>query len=667
MAIPGSENSDTILLENCLFSPSSDVVEHANITTYMQSKGFDDYEAFYKWSLAHRAEFWDDQARELHWFQSWDTTFRWTNKPFFQWFTGGKFNIVYNCLDRHMQTPRRTKVAYYWEADDGATRAISYEQLYKMTNQFAKGLQNLSVQKGDRVAIYLPMIPELPAAMLAVARLGAVHTVIFAGFAAAALRDRIIDAEAKVLITADGDYRGGKYINLKELADEAVTETPTVEKVVVVRRLGNDVPMQAGRDIYWDELVADIPEDTFVPCEPMDSEDPLFILYTVGVGSAQGPRTGSAQGPQTGSAQGTIPTSNKPKGVVHVQAGYAVGVYATTRFVFDVKEDDVYWCAADVGWVTGHSYVVYGPLMNGTTSVLFEGTPVYPAPDRLWRIIKRFKVNIFYTSPTIIRSLMRFGEEWPGKHDISSLRLLGTVGEPINPEAWMWYRHNIGRDKLPIMDTWWQTETGMILITPTIRLPLKPGCASRPFPTIEADVVDQDGQPVGPEKGGILIIRHPWPAQMRSIYRDQTSYETYWGKPSSYNTGDVAVVDKDGYFRIRGRVDDVIKVSGHHLGSMEIESRLVSHPSVAEAVAIGKPDPLKGEHIKVFVILKRGFAPSEELERDLKTHLRTTGGVLAVPDELEFTPCLPKTRSCNIMRRVIRSLELNEPVGDICC
>ena len=462
----GFENMDTISIENRLFSPPIDVIEHANITSYMQSKGFDDYEAFYKWSLEQRAEFWEDQARELHWFQTWDTTFQWTNKPFFQWFTGGKFNIVYNCLDRHIQTSRRTKVAYYWEGDDGTTRTITYEQLYKMTNQFAKGLQDLGVQRGDRVAIYLPMIPELPVAMLAVARLGAVHTVVCGGWAADALRDRIIDAEAKVLITADGNYRGGRHINLKKLVDEALAETPTIERAVVMRRLGNDVPMQAGRDIYWHELVANIPEDTFVPCEPMESEDLLSILYISG-------------------------STGKPKGVVHVQAGYAVGVYATTRFVFDVKESDVYWCASEVGWATGQSYIVYGPLMNGTTSVLFEGTPVYPAPDRLWRIVERFKVNILYTSLTVIRGLMRFGMGWPAKHDLSSLRLLGTVGKRINPEAWIWYYHNIGRDKLPIMDTWWQTETGMILITPTIRHSLKPGSASHPFPTIEADVVDE--------------------------------------------------------------------------------------------------------------------------------------------------------------------------------
>ncbi|MBA2395193.1 MAG: acetate--CoA ligase [Ktedonobacteraceae bacterium] len=637
----GFENTDTFLLETRVFPPSPSTVENANITAYMKSKGFDDYDAFYKWSLENRFEFWDDMAKELHWFEPWQKTFEWTEKPFFKWFLGGKFNITYNCLDRHMQTSTRSKVAFHWEGDDGSNRTLTYEDLYILTNRMAKGLQNLGVKKGDRVAIYLPAVPEQVVALLAVARLGAVHTVIFGGFASNSLRDRINDAEAKVLITADGNYRGGKLIELKKLADEAIKETPTIEKSIVVRRLGSDVNMQAGRDIYLDDLLADIPEDTFVPCEPVDSEDPLYILYTSG-------------------------STGKPKGIQHVQGGHAVGVYATTKFVFDIKPDDVYWCTADIGWVTGHSYIVYGPLMNGATSVLFEGVPTYPQPDRFWSIVEKFKVSILYTSPTAIRGLMRFGEEWPKKHDISSLRILGSVGEPINPEAWIWYRHNIGHDELPIMDTWWQTETGMILISPTVVIPLKPGSASRPLPTIEADVVDKNGVSVGSEKGGFLIIRHPWPAQMRTIYKDPDRYvQTYWNViPDVYFAGDAATKDKDGYFRIQGRVDDVIKVSGHRLGSMEIESSLVSHPAVAEAAAIGKPDPLKGEHVKVFVILKQGFEPSEAMEKELKLHVRTTVGALAVPDELEFAPSLPKTRSGKIMRRVIRARELGEPVGD---
>ncbi|HEU5230527.1 MAG TPA: acetate--CoA ligase [Ktedonobacteraceae bacterium] len=635
------ENTDTILNEERIFPPSSDMVQNANITAYMKSKGFDDYQAFHKWSLENRFEFWNDMAKQLHWFEPWKTTFEWTDKPFFKWFTGGKFNIVYNCLDRHMDTPVRSKVAFYWEGDDGSTRTLTYEQLFVLTNRFAKGLQNLGIKKGDRVAIYMPAIPEQIAAVLAVARLGAIHTVVFGGFAASALRDRIIDAEAKAVITADGNYRAGKLIELKKITDEAVAETPTIEKVVVARRLGNDVAMQAGRDIYLDDLLADIPEDVVVPCEPMDSEDLLYILYTSG-------------------------STGKPKGVVHIHAGYGVGVYTTTKFVFDLKDNDIFWCTADIGWVTGHSYIIYGPMMNGATSIMFEGTPTYPAPDRFWSIVEKFKVSIIYTSPTAIRGLMRFGEEWPAKHDLSSLRLLGSVGEPINPEAWIWYRKNIGHDALPIMDTWWQTETGMILISPTIATPLKPGSATQPLPTIEADVVDRNGNSVGSEKGGFLVVRHPWPSQMRTIYGDPARYITYWDTiPDVYFAGDAATIDKQGYFRIQGRVDDVIKVSGHRLGSMEIESSLVSHPAIAEAAAIGKPDPVKGEHVKVFVILKNGFTASDELEKELKLHVRNTVGALAVPDELEFSPSLPKTRSGKIMRRVIRAKELGEPVGDI--
>ena len=635
------ENTDTVLIENRVFIPTSDVVNDANITAYMKSKGFDNYEDFYKWSVANQFEYWEDQAKELHWFEPWQKTFEWTDKPFFKWFVGGKFNIVYNCLDRHVQTPTRSKIAYYWEGDDGTVRFITYKELYVMTNQLARGLQNLGVEKGDRVAIYMPMIPELVAAVLAVARLGAVHTVVFGGFAASALRDRINDSHAKVVITADGSYRGGKVIELKKMADEAVAETPSVEKMIVARRTGKDVPMRAGRDIYLDDLLQDIPRSIVVPCELMDSEDMLYILYTSG-------------------------STGKPKGVVHVQGGYAVGTYATTKFVFDIKPSDVFWCTADVGWVTGHSYTIYGPLMNGATSILFEGIPTYPAADRWWSIVDKYQVTTLYTAPTAIRSLMRFGEELPTRHDLTSLRLLGSVGEPINPEAWMWYHKNIGRNELPIMDTWWQTETGAIMISPTPILPLKPGSASRPLPTIEADVVDKNGHSVGKGKGGFLIVRHPWPAQMRTIYSDPARYETYWNTIENvYFAGDAATMDSDGYIRIQGRVDDVIKVSGHRLGSMEIESSLVSHPAVAEAAAIGKPDEIKGERVKVFVILKNGVEPSDELAKELRQHVRTVVGPLATPDELDFVPNLPKTRSGKIMRRVVRAKELGEPVGDL--
>jgi acetyl-CoA synthetase len=637
----GFEHTDSFLIEERIFTPSEDTIRNANITAYMKSKGFDNYEDFYKWSLANRNEFWEDVAKELHWYEPWQTTFEWTEKPFFKWFSGGKFNIVYNCLDRYMDTPIRDKVAYIWESDDGQTRKITYAELYKMTNQMAKVLQNLGVQKGDRVAIYMPMIPELVSAILASVRLGATHMVVFGGFAANSLRDRIQDCDAKVLITADGGFRGGKVIELKKIADEAVAECLTIEKVVVAKRTGHNVSMTEGRDFYLDDLLKDVPEDTVVPCVPVDSEDPLYILYTSG-------------------------STGKPKGVVHVQGGYAVGVYATTKLIFDIKPDDIYWCAADVGWVTGHSYIIYGPLMNAATSIMYEGIPTYPAADRWWEIVEKHKANILYCAPTAIRSLMRFGEEMPAKHDISSLRLLGTVGEPINPEAWMWYRKNIGQDQLSIMDTWWQTETGMILITPTPILPLKPGSASRPFPTIDADVVASNGTSVGTGRGGFLIIRHPWPSMMRTIFGDPARYKTYWETIENvYFAGDAATIDNIGYFRIQGRVDDVIKVSGHRLGSMEIESSLVSHPSVAEAAAIGKPDEIKGERVKVFVILKNGVEPSDALATELKQHVRKVVGPLATPDELEFVPSLPKTRSGKIMRRVVRARELGEPVGDI--
>ncbi len=634
------DSTDHVLNETRLFAPDPAAAEKTNIYAYMQKKGFQDYNSFYEWSLTHREEFWNDLAQELDWFEPWTTTLDASNKPYFKWFVGGKFNIAYNCLDRWLDTPTENKIAYHWEGDDGTTRSLTYKELHRQVNRLAAAMQKLGLKKGDRASIYMPAILEQIVAVLACARLGVVHSVVFGGFAASALRDRIIDCEAKVLITADGNYRGGKLVDLKRIADEAVAETPTIEKVIVARRLGTEVAMTPGRDIFWDDALADIAEDVEVLAEPMDSEDMLYILYTSG-------------------------STGKPKGVVHVHGGYGVGVYATTKLVFDIQPNDIFWCTADVGWVTGHSYVIYGPLMTGVTSVMFEGIPTYPQPDRWWNLIEKYKVTILYTAPTAIRARMREGEQYPAAHDLSSLRLLGTVGEPINPEAWIWYRKNIGRDELPIMDTWWQTETGAQMITATPVLTLKPGSASRPFPTIESDVVDKDGQSVGPERGGFLIVRQPWPSQMRTIYGDPARYESYWNTIEGvYFAGDAAHKDKDGYFWIQGRVDDVIKVSGHRLGSMEIESSLVSHPAVAEVAAIGKPDDVKGEHVKVFVILKSGFEASPELEKELKLHVRTSVGPVAVPDELEFVPSLPKTRSGKIMRRVIRAKELGEPVGD---
>ena len=634
------DTTDRVLDEQRVYEPTPKEIANASITAYMQSKGFEDYEEFYKWSLANREEYWNDQAQELHWFQPWQTTLDASQKPFFKWFVGGKTNIVYNCLDRHIGTPIENKVAYYWEGDDGSTRTLTYHELYQQVNRLAAGLRKLGVKKGDRVTIYLPAIPEQIVAVLACARLGAPHSVVFAGFAASSLRDRINDCEAKVVITADGNYRGGKLVNLKKIVDEALPETPTVEKVVVAQRLNNNPEMQAGRDVLWNDLLANVAQDVVVPCEEMDADDLLYILYTSG-------------------------STGKPKGVCHVHGGYMVGVYATTKFVFDLKPGDIFWCTADVGWVTGHSYTIYGPLTNGATCVLYEGIPTHPNPDRFWSVVEKYKVTILYTAPTALRGLMRHGDDWPAKHDLSSLRLLGSVGEPINPEAWIWYRRVIGHDALPIMDTWWQTETGSIMLSPTIRTPLKPGSATRPQPTIEADVVDKSGVSVGKTGGGFLIIRHPWPSMMRTIYKDEARYETYWNTIENvYFAGDAAFKDSDGYFWIQGRVDDVIKVSGHRLGSMEIESSLVSHPAVAEAAAIGKPDEVKGEHVKVFVILKNGFEASDAMLVELKQHVRTNVGPVAVPDELEFVSSLPKTRSGKIMRRVIRARELGEPVGD---
>lgn len=594
----------------------------------------------YEEALRDTESFWAKVAKELDWFKPWSKVLDW-NPPDSQWFVGGKINVSYNCLDRHVKTWRKNKVAIFWEGEPGDKRTLTYEDLYREVNQFANVLKQMDVKKGDRVTLYMPMVPELIVAMLACARIGAIHSVVFAGFSAKALSERIRDSEPKILVTANHSYRRGKIIPLKQNVDESLEEPSSVERVIVYQR--NDIeftPMKSGRDFWWHELMGDAP----LRCEPepLDSEDPLFILYTSG-------------------------TTGKPKGVVHVNGGYLVGVATTQKWVFDLKDEDVYWCTADIGWVTGHSYIVYGPLALGATQIMYEGAPDYPQPDRLWEMIERYGVTIFYTAPTAIRAFMKWGEEWPKKHELSSLRLLGSVGEPINPAAWLWYHQTIGGERCPIVDTWWQTETGMILITP---LPgttvLKPGSATLPFPGVKAEVVDGDGNPLPPDKGGFLVIKTPWPAMLRTIYRDHQRYrQTYWERiPGAYFTGDGAKKDQDGYFWMMGRIDDVINVSGHRLGTMEVESALVSHPAVAEVAVVGKPHEFKGQSLAAYVMLRGGANPSNALKEELKKHVRQEIGAIAVPDEIYLVDKLPKTRSGKIMRRIMRALLSNEDIGD---
>jgi acetyl-CoA synthetase len=558
--------------------------------------------------------------------------------PYAKWFVGAETNIVYNALDRHMTTPTRNKVAFYWEGEDGATRTISYSDLYYEVCCFANALLSLGLKQGDTIIIYMPRIPEQIIAMMAAARVGIVHSVVYSGFSAQALRDRVQDADAKAVITSDGYYYRGKIVTLKSIVDDAVRECPTVKRVVTVKRAGNDIKWHNGRDVWYHELMALSNADN--EAVHLDSEAPLYMLYTSG-------------------------TTGKPKGIVHVHGGYMVGIYSTMKYVFDIRPSDVYWCAADPGWVTGHSYIVYGPLIAGATGVFYEGANDYPDPGRMWRMIEKYGVSILYTSPTAIRALMRFGEGWPAQSDLTTLRLLGSVGEPINPEAWMWYRKIAGGHQ-PIVDTWWQTETGMQMITPTPITPLKPGSGTKEFLGVQASVVDKNGKEVGADEGGYLVIHKPWPAMMRSIYHDPERYEQYWTTiPGVYFAGDAAHRDADGYFWIQGRVDDVIKKSGYRLGSSEIESALVSHPAVAEAAVIGKPDPVKGEAIKAFVIVKSGYEGNEHLLNDLRLHVRNNVGPIAVPEELEFVASLPKTRSGKIMRRVLKAQELGQEVGDL--
>ena len=602
-------------------------------------------------SVYERAEqdpegFWADFARELHWFKEWDRVLDESNAPFYEWFVGGELNVAYNCLDYQIDQGRGDKTAILWIGDEpDDIRTFTYSELKMQVEKFANVLKGLGVEKGTPVSIYLGMIPELPIAMLACARIGAPHSVVFGGFSSDSLRDRINDCEAKILVTCDTGPRGGRRVPLKENADEALQDAPSVQNVVVVRRTGDDVPFQKGRDLWWHELMEEA--DDTCAAEEMDAEDILYILYTSG---------------STGS----------PKGVVHTTGGYLTGVYATTKWVFDIKEDDVYWCAADIGWVTGHSYILYGPLANGTTSVVFEGTPAYPEPDRLWVEIEKHNVNTLYTSPTTIRALLKQGREWPDRHDLSSLKLLGTVGEPINPRAWEWYHENIGGGRCPIVDTWWQTETGMILITPLPGVTTtKPGSATRPFPTIKPDIYDEDGNPVedigeGTENA-YLVLKRPWPAMFRTLYKDPQRYkESYWEVYDGvYFVGDGARRDEDGYYWITGRVDDVMNVSGHRISTIEVENALVSHEAVAESAVIGRHDEDKGQAIFAYVSLEGDREGSDELKSDLRQHVRRRIGPIATPDEMIFTNNLPKTRSGKIMRRILRAVaEDSDDLGD---
>ena len=624
-------NIEALLFEERVFEPSPAFVERAVVAD----------EGIYERAAADTEGFWAEQAERISWYTRWNTVMDWT-PPWVTWFAGGTLNASYNCLDRHIEAGGGDKVAYHWEGEPGDTRTLTYADLYDETCRFANALRSLGVKRGDRVAIYLGMIPELPIAMLACARVGAAHSVVFGGFSAESLKDRINDAEAKVLITADGGYRRGQIVPLKDNADAALADCPSIEHVVTVRRTGGEHSFVAGRDLWYHELIAEQPTE----CKPeeMDSEDLLYLLYTSG-------------------------TTGKPKGIAHTTGGYMTQVAATHRMIFDIHEDDVYWCAADIGWVTGHSYIVYGPLANHTTGIIYEGAPDWPDKDRLWEIAEKYRATILYTAPTAIRAFMRWGTEFPGRHDMSSLRLLGSVGEPINPEAWVWYWTYIGGERCPIVDTWWQTETGAILITPLPGLTkLKPGSATQPFPGIQADVVDETGNSVPLGGGGYLVLLRPWPAIARTIWGDPDRYvQTYFSKygPEVYLAGDGAKRDEEGYFWLLGRIDDVMNVAGHRLSTYEIESALVDNQKVAEAAVVSRPHELKGEGIVAFVTLKSGFDGDEAMLQELREHVSKVIGPIARPDNIIFTTDLPKTRSGKIMRRLLRDVARGNTLGDV--
>ncbi|GBL11797.1 acetate--CoA ligase [Microcystis aeruginosa] len=631
---------ESILQENRLFPPSAEFAQNATI------KSLQEYQQLYAKAKADPQAFWSQLAeKELYWFEKWSETLDW-QPPFAKWFVNGKINICYNCIDRHLTTWRRNKAAIIWEGEPGDSRTITYEQLHREVCQFANALKELGVKKGDVVGIYMPMIPEAAIAMLACARIGAPHSVVFGGFSADALRDRLNDAAAKVVITADGGFRKDKVVALKEQVDLALADNsaPSVEKVLVVQRSKEPINMVADRDYWWHDLQKQVSANC--PAEPMDSEDMLFILYTSG-------------------------STGKPKGVVHTTGGYNLYTHVTSKWIFDLKDTDVYWCTADVGWITGHSYIVYGPLSNGATTVMYEGVPRPSNLGCFWDVIEKYRVNIFYTAPTAIRAFIKMGEDIPNSRDLSSLRLLGTVGEPINPEAWMWYHRVIGKEKCPIVDTWWQTETGGIMITPLPgAIATKPGSATLPFPGIIAAVVDLEGNPTQANEGGYLVVKHPWPGMMRTVYKNPDRFRnTYWEQIAPkdgqylYFAGDGSRQDEDGYFWVMGRVDDVISVSGHRLGTMEIESALVSHPAVAEAAVVGRPDEIKGEEVYAFVTLEGHYEASQELAQALKDHVVKEIGIIARPGEIRFTDVLPKTRSGKIMRRLLRTLASGQEIS----
>jgi acetyl-CoA synthetase len=628
-----SATIDALLQETRQFPPAPEFVAQANVRDpSVYQRALDDPEGF-----------WAQAAERLDWYTRWDKVLEW-DAPWAKWFVGGTLNASYNCVDRHLATWRRNKAAIIFEGEPGDTRVLTYRDLYREVNRFAGVLLDLGIQKGDRVAFYMPMIPELAIGLLACARIGAPHTVIFGGFSAEALRDRINDSQAKLVVTADGGWRRGSVVPLKDTTDAAVAEAPTIEHILVVQRVGPEVRpvvMQEGRDVWLHDAYAGLTRQTVAP-ERLDSEHPLYIMYTSG-------------------------TTGKPKGQLHTTGGYLTGVSLSHSWIFDLKEEDVYWCTADIGWVTGHSYIVYGPLANGASVVMYEGAPDFPDKDRFWALIEQYAITIMYTAPTSIRTFMRWGDQYPAKHDLSSLRLLGTVGEPINPEAWIWYREHIGGGNCPIVDTWWQTETGMIMITPLPGIvATKPGSATRPFPGVVADILDEGGNSVPNNTGGNLVIRRPWPAMSRTIWGDPDRYvATYWSKyPGVYLTGDGARRDEDGYFWLLGRVDDVVNVSGHRLGTMEIESALVSHPAVAEAAVIGASDPITGQQIVAFVTPRAGQQANDALATELKEHVVRSIGALARPKKIYFTAELPKTRSAKIMRRLLRDIAEGRVLGD---